>query len=207
MKKYIFSLLVTGFISFNASAQSDPWWTKNIMSVNWEIGVPLMSNYLSSASVAGANLEFKHFIKDKFSLGMGLHWNTFEQYLSPRVYEVPDGSRAVFTDLVPQVFVLPILLKGHYYFDAGNNIKPYAGLGLGAQFSRQRIYYNVFVDDNSDWGFATRPEVGVMYQFKYGHGGLNFNTAFNYATNNNPNFRVYHLKHLSFSIGGWWNLY
>jgi outer membrane protein W len=208
MKKYIFSSLLIVFTAFTTvHAQSDKWRTKNIMMANWEIGLPINSNYLTSASLAGANLEFRHFINPKFSMGMAIHWNTFEQYLSPRVFEEPDGSRAVFTDIVPQVYVLPILLKGHYYFDAGNNFKPYAGLGLGAQYSKQSVYYNIFVSDTQNWGFVARPELGLMYQFKELHGGLNFNAGFNYATNKNETFRIDNLKHIGFSIGGWWNLY
>jgi outer membrane protein W len=190
-----------------ASAQSDYWKTRNILSFNWEIGLPMNTDYLTSASLAGANLDYRHFIKDKFSLGIGIHWNTFEEYLSPRVYEKPDGSQAVYTDLVPQVYVVPFLLKGHYYFDAGTTIKPYIGLGLGAQYSKQQVFYNIFVSETDNWGFAARPEVGLMYQFKNANGGLHFNTGFNYATNQNEDFKIDNLKHIGFSIGGWWNLY
>jgi len=207
MKKYFFVLIFTSFISAGANAQSDFMWSKNTLSFNWEIGVPLKANYLNSASLAGANLDFRHFINNKFSLGVAWHWNTFEEYLSPRVFENPEGSRAIFTDAVPQVYVMPMLLKAHYYFDGGKNMKPYAGLGLGAQYARQQVFYNIFVTDVHNWGFAARPEVGLMYKFDNATGGLHFNVGYNYATNQNETFRINNLQHLGISIGGWWNLY
>jgi outer membrane protein W len=207
MKKSLIILGIFSIISCSLQAQKKYWHTKNILSVNWEIATPLNKDYLTRTSFAGANFDFKHFVSDKFSLGMGLHFNTFEQYQSARVIEKPDGSSAVFTDFVPQVYVLPLLLKGHYYFTTSKNIMPYAGLGVGAQFSQQRVFYNIFVSREDNWGFAARPELGLMYQFENATGGLNFNMGYNFATNKNPDFRIENLQHLGFSIGGWWNLY
>ena len=207
MKKYLIISIIAVFLSAGADAQSNYWRTKNILSFNWEIGIPMNTNYLTSVSLAGANLDYRHFINDKFSLGVAWHWNTFEEYLSPRVYEKPDGSQAVYTDLVPQVYVMPMLVKGHYYFDAGQTIKPYIGLGVGAQYAKQQVFYNIFVSETDNWGFAARPEVGLMYQFKSRPGGLHFNAGFNYASNKNEDFKIDNLKHIGISIGGWWNLY
>lgn len=207
MKKYFIIPIIILFGSAMASAQSDFLWSKNTLSLNWEIGLPLKADYLSSASLAGANLDFRHFINNKFSLGVAWHWNTFEEYLSPRVFENPEGSRAIFTDAVPQVYVMPMLLKGHYYFDGAKNLKPYAGLGVGAQYARQQVYYNIFVSQVDNWGFAARPEVGLMYKFNNATGGLHFNVGYNYATNQNKTFKINNLQHFGISIGGWWNLY
>ncbi len=207
MKKYCTLIIIYLFISTGVKAQSDYWRTKNILSFNWEVGIPLNTNYLKTVSAAGANLDYRHFINNNFSLGVAWHWNTFEEYLSPRVYEKPDGSQAVYTDMVVQAYVAPMLLKGHYYFDAGNIIKPYVGLGIGAQYAKQQVFYNIFTSETDNWGFAVRPEAGLMYQLPNKRGGLHFNAGFNYATNQNEAFKIDGLKHIGLSLGGWWNLY
>jgi len=207
MKKTIFIISFLSFISIASMAQSDYWRTKNIMTFNWEIATPLGSEFTNKTSISGANIEFRHFVNNNFSLGAGIHWNTFEDYISPTVYEKADGSTAVYSDLVPQVFVLPMLVKGHYYFDAGNQLKPYVGLGIGAQYSEQNLYYNIFVSSAENWGFAARPEAGLMYQLPNRRGGFNLNVGYNYATNENPDFKMESMSHLGYSIGGWWNLY
>lgn len=207
MKKISFFIAALSLYAFSASAQSNNWRTKNIMLANWEIGTPLGSDFVKKTSLAGANVEFRHFVSPNFSVGAGIHWNTFEEYLSPRVYEKADGSGAVYTDIVPQVFVLPMLVKAHYYFDAGNKLKPYLGLGIGAQYSEQSLYYNIFVSSANNWGFAARPEAGLMYQLPNKKGGLHLNIGYNYATNENPDFKMESMSHLGYSIGGWWNLY
>jgi hypothetical protein len=70
MKKYFFALLITLFVSAGANAQDDFLWSKNTLSFNWEIGVPLKANYLNSASLAGANLDFRHLSITNSALGL-----------------------------------------------------------------------------------------------------------------------------------------
>ena len=140
------------------------------------------------------------------SVGSGFSWNSFEQYHPPRVYEKPDGSQALYTDFVHQVYTLPIYLNAHYYLKGGDKLKPYAGIGLGAQYSEQDAYYNIFVTEEKNWGFVARPEIGLLYRIS-NYFGLHANVGFNYATNQSEAFRIDDLKHVYYSIGIYWNNY
>jgi len=63
-------------------------------------------------------------------------------------------------------------------------VKPYVGIGLGAQYLDQELYYNVYVSEEDNWGFAARPEAGVLI-YPHGHHGWGFlvGAYYGYATN------------------------
>ena len=187
------------------NAQTD-WHLKDMATLNWQIATPLSTDYLKKTSLAGGNVEYRRFIKPNMSVGIGLSWNSFEQYIPPKVYEKPDGSQALYTDFVHQVYTLPMYLNAHYYFSGGDKLKPYAGIGLGAQYSEQAAYYNIFVTEEKNWGFVARPEVGLLYRIS-NYFGLHANVGLNYATNKNEAFKIDNLKHVYYSIGIYWNQY
>ena len=144
MKKLIILIYIFAFSVSSINAQTD-WHLKDMATLNWQIATPLSTDYIKKTSLAGGNLEYRRFIKPNMSVGIGLSWNSFEQYIPPKVYERPDGSQALYTDFVHQVYALPMYLNAHYYFSGGEKLKPYAGIGLGAQYSEQDAYYTIFV--------------------------------------------------------------
>ena len=205
MKKLIILLYISAISSSSINAQTD-WHLKDMGILNWQIATPLNTDYLKETSLAGGSVEYRRFIKPNMSVGIGFSWNSFEQYISPRVYEKPDGSQALYTDFIHQVYTLPMYLNAHYYFGGGEKMKPYAGIGLGAQYSEQDAYYNIFVTEEKNWGFVARPEVGLLYRFS-NYFGLHGNVGFNYATNKSDAFKIDNLKHVYYSIGIYWNQY
>ena len=203
MKKLFIPIFISVLCFGSANAQSN-WRMKDMMTVNWQIATPLSTTYLKETSLAGGSFEYRHFLKPNVSIGGGISWNSFEQYIPPRVYEKPDGSAAIYTDFVHQVYTLPIYLNAHYYFNGGDKMKPYAGIGLGAQYSEQSAYYNIFVSEEDNWGFVARPEAGLLYRFS-NYFGLHANVGFNYATNKNEALKIDELKHVYYNIGIFWN--
>ena len=203
MKKLIIILYISVIGVSSINAQTD-WRIRDMGLLNWQIATPLSENYLKETSLRGGSLEYRRFIKPNMSVGIGFSWNSFEQYHPPRVYEKPDGSQALYTDFVHQVYTLPIYLNAHYYLKGGDKLKPYVGIGLGAQYSEQDAYYNIFVTEEKNWGFVARPEIGLLYRIS-NYFGLHANVGFNYATNKSEEFRIDDLKHVYYSIGIYWN--
>lgn len=205
MKKLIGLIYIFAISVSSINAQTD-WHLKDMATFNWQIATPLSTDYLKETSLAGGNFEYRRFIKPNMSVGIGFSWNSFEQYIPPKVYEKPDGSQALYTDFVHQVYTLPMYLNAHYYFSGGDKLKPYAGIGLGAQYSEQDAYYNIFVTEEKNWGFVARPEVGLLFRTS-NYFGLHANIGFNYATNKSDAFKIDDLKHVYYSIGIYWNSY
>lgn len=205
MKKLIILIYIFAISITSINAQTD-WHLKDMATFNWQIATPLSTDYLKETSLAGGILEYRRFMKPNMSVGIGFSWNSFEQYIPPKVYEKPDGSQALYTDFVHQVYTLPMYLNAHYYFSGGDKLKPYAGIGLGAQYSEQDAYYNIFVTEEKNWGFVARPEVGLLYRLS-NYFGLHGNVGFNYATNKSDAFKIDDLKHVYYSIGIYWNQY
>jgi opacity protein-like surface antigen len=206
MKKIAILFALSIVICISASAQKPDWYLKNIMTFNWQMSTPLNSNLLQKTSLAGGSFEFRHFRSKHVSFGASMAWNSFEQYIPPAIYEKPDGSAAIYSDMVVNAYALPILATAHYYFDAGKKVKPYAGLGIGTQYCEQSAYYNIFVSESKTWGFAVKPEVGALIQLSE-YAGANLNIGYNYATNKNDAFKTTSVSQLTYSIGAYWNIF
>ena len=203
MKKLIILIFIYATCVGSINAQKD-WQLDNLMTINWQIATPLSTNYLKETSLAGGNFEYRRLIKPNMSVGIGFSWNSFEQYIPPKVYDRPDGSRQIYTDFVHQVYTLPIYLNAHYYFKGGDKLKPYAGIGLGAQYSEQSAYYNIFVTEDDNWGFVARPEAGLLFRLS-NYFGIHGNVGFSYATNKNEALKIDELKHVYYNVGIYWN--
>lgn len=157
-------------------------------------------DFLTKASWVGGRIEYRRMINPNVSVGLGGSWNSFEQYVPKTTYQKPGGTGAVTTDLVKEIYTVPLTLSGHYYWDKKRPLVPYIGLGLGAQYSDQTLYYNIFATDDNNWGFVMRPEIGAIYSFNE-EAGLFLSAAYNYGTNKNDAVDINSLHHVAVTIG------
>ena len=177
---------------------------KDMIILNWEIAFPTNTDFLDETSFSNGRLEYRHLVNRKFAYGFSLGWYSADQKLDQQLFEEEDGSGAVFTDLVRQVYQLPFSVNGYYYFGSSDSFRPYVGLGLGANYAEQEAFFNVFVVRDSNWGFYARPELGVHYMLNRGFGLAGY-VSYNYATNSSDFFdEVDNLAHLGIGIGALW---
>ncbi len=194
MKKILYTVALLMLFSTASFAQRD------VFLGSWEIAFPTNTDLLSKTSFSGGRVEYRHFLQNgSFSIGIAGSWNSFDQYTAKQTYEYETGNGAVTTDLIKHIYSTPITLTGHYYFKLSSNMfKPYVGVGLGAQYSEQNLFFNIYEVDNSDWGFVVRPEAGVLVRFAPSFGGF-VSCAYNYATNDA--YKADHLEHIAVNIG------
>ena len=198
MKKFI--IIITIFMIFHTNNYAQSFNdSKDQFFIGYEVAFPT-SDFVSETSWAGGRMEYRRMIQHNISVGMGLSWNSFETYVPRTTYQKPDGSGAITSDVVKDLYTVPITLNVHYYFEAGKTILPYAGIGLGTQYSDQTIYFNIYGLEDRNWGFVARPEVGLLYPFSH-HSSLYLSAAYNYATNNSDELNIDNLSHFSLSIG------
>ncbi|HTE23317.1 outer membrane beta-barrel protein [Flavitalea sp.] len=202
--KYLITFITLVFAGSSGFAQKESkssFEIDQLIGLNWEINVPAGNNYISKTSLSGFKFEYRKFFSDQFSAGIAIGWNTVEQYFPTKTYEKTDGSVAVTTDMIRQAFNLPMMATAHYYPQLPSHIfKPYIGIGLGAQYSSQDVYYNIYVIENDDWGFVARPEIGTLARINEKIAGI-ASVGYNYSTNKMDALGVSSLKQVVFNVG------
>ncbi|WCT14467.1 outer membrane beta-barrel protein [Mucilaginibacter jinjuensis] len=203
MKKtlYIIALLL-GFYQYaqgQTSVNKSPEFDRDLFFVGYEVAIPTNTNYLTKTSWSGARFDYRRMINQNVSVGIGVSFNSFNQYFKEQTYQRPDGTGAVTSDMIRQIYTTPITASVQYYFP-GKMIKPYVGLGLGTEYSEQNAYLNIYSISTKNWGFAVRPEIGATTKFNEMVGAF-VSAAYNYSTNNNDSFHINHLSQFPITIG------
>ena len=198
--KIIFIISFALLIASGTMAQSTSLY-QNLFGISWEIGFPVSNNdFLSKTSTAGGKIEYRHFIKENLSVGGFLNWRSYYEYFPTATYENEDKTQAVTTDMYRYIYNLPMGANVHYYFKGGKMIQPFVGLGLGAQYSEQSVYYNIFVTEDKNWGFLIRPEAGLILNVK-DEWGILLGGSYGYSTNKNDALGINSLGDVNVQIG------
>lgn len=196
--KNLISLTIALFFATASFAQSGAM--TNLFAGSWEIAFPTNSDFLTKTSLAGGRLEYRKFIKQNVSVGLAASWNSFDQYFNTQTYQKSDGTGAVTTDMVRQIYTVPITATVHYYFKGSTHVLPYVGIGIGTQYSEQNAYFNVYELNSTNWGFVVRPEVGVLLPFNR-YWNVLLAGGYNFSTNKNDEFKIDNLKQWTLNVG------
>ncbi len=198
MKKIVCSIAV--LLSFALAGQAQKMGA-NLFSVAWDVSFPTNNDFLTKTSLAGFRVDYKKFLTDNLSVGAAISWNSYGQYIERQTYK--DGRSAVTTDMDRTIYNVPMTLTAHYYFSGPKRVKPFAGLGIGAQYSDQSIYYNIYETDVNNWGFLLRPEIGAYLFFNEGF-GMVLGGNYAWSTNKNDAFSINSLTNFGLHLGLVW---
>ena len=197
MKKSIIILLVLVMLYTGSYAQS---LGPDKFSIAWEVGIP-SNDFMSATSYSGGRIEYQRMIKPNVSVGIAGSWNSFSEYVPKTTYQKPDGSGAITTDIVNEIYSVPLTLTAKYYFLHDKRaLTPYVGIGLGAQYSAQAKYFNIYGLEDNNWGFVARPELGLQFSFNR-NSSLFLSGVYNYAAIKSDFFNTDNLDHIALAIG------
>ncbi len=171
-----------------------------MIGFSWQMNFPNNHDYVNKTSYAGGKIEYRHFFKKNLSAGIALDWMTYEEFIPRQTFEKPDGNSAITTDLVAQVYQVPITATVHYYFTESKMFRPFAGLALGGQYLEQTLYYNVYATDDDNWGFVVRPEIGTVIKMGDNFGIL-AGAHYSYSTNKIDLLNRNSFSNFGFDIG------
>lgn len=196
MKK-VFLLAITLLIT------GATWAQNNYFYIAWDINEPLSStDYISSTSTNGLKAGFRIFPNDneKFSLGLDVNWGSYNQYAPRRTMQLSDG--AITTDYFKYIYTFGVAANAQYYFKVGEGDRfyPYAGLGLGANHNQYVIYYNIYSEEDTRWGFLARPEAGIIVRLGRSIGAMAA-VHYDYSTNKSEYFDYDNFSALGFQLG------
>lgn len=177
-------------------------------SGHWQMGLPLSNDYIDdNFSGWGANFEGHYYVSDRIAVGAFLSWQTFMHYFERNTYQF-DGTNyggSVRMDRYQTVYELPFGLSSKFHFMASSGMfDPYFGLKLGANYSTQRRYYNIYEDYSENWGFVVLPEIGAVISPLPNQAiGLHLAVFYSYATNKSDNsaIDVDGLNNIGFRVG------
>ena len=197
MKKSIIILLVLVMFYTGTYTQS---LGPDKFSIAWEVGIP-SNDFMSATSYSGGRIEYQRMIKPNVSVGIAGSWNSFSEYVPKTTYQKPDGSGAITTDIVDEIYSVPLTLTAKYYFLHDKRaLTPYVGIGLGAQYSAQAKYFNIYGLEDNNWGFVARPELGLQFSFNR-NSSLFLSGVYNYAAIKSDFFKTDNLDHIALAIG------
>jgi opacity protein-like surface antigen len=203
MKKTLYSCIATlTFLCTTPTAHAQSGYLPNgFYLFGWDVNVPLNNrDFIDRTSLAGGKAEGRFFVTPNISVGGEISWSSLYQYSPKRTYQFDNG--AVTTDLYKYIYLLPMNLNAHYYFKTDGQFMPYAGLGLGAMYSEQDLYFNIYNLYETNWGFLVKPEAGMLLKFgENSRTGMLFGVRYNYATNRQTDFKIDKIKTLSFQLG------
>lgn len=197
LKKSLLVFLLS-FLVTRAIAQD------NYFYFAWNYQTPLSNTeWLDAASSSGGKLGYRFFVlEDRLTMGVDLNWITFDQYEPTQTFQQENG--AITTDYFKFIYNYGAVVSAQYYFPVKESqvFFPYAGLGLGANYNDFTLYYNIYNDSYTSWGFLARPEAGVVVRFgPYRSLGAIAGVHFDYSTNRNENFDYSGFNSAGFKLG------
>lgn len=141
----------------SSSAQVLP---NSYFNIDWQLGMPLSTDFADKFSGWGMNFEGGYFLTDAITIGGFINYQTnFEKI--PRQTLTLDNGNALTTSQKHAIFQLPFGVSGRYNWLTDSVFQPYAGMKLGASWAQISSYYYIYKQYTDTWGFYLSPEVGV----------------------------------------------
>ena len=124
-------------------------------NIDWQFNIPISNKFASDVSGWGMNFEGGYYIAQDVAIGGFLSFHTNNEYLSRRTIRL-GATQSINTDQQHQMFRLPFGVLARYRFNEGD-FQPYAGMKLGACYTKFCNYYYIFLTQEKSWGFYMEP--------------------------------------------------
>jgi hypothetical protein len=206
LKKIFITVLVTATVMGKAFAQEPEnsliYVPAKYFYINLDFNTPLSNtSWLGATSTRGVKGGYRHFITRSFSAGVDLSWASYNEYFPRQTFENSTG--AVTTDYFNYLTSISVVASAQYNFKLKSEIVyPYVGIGLGAMSNEYTTYYNVYTNQESSWGFLSRPEAGVLIRFSKRRAiGAMAAVHYDYSTNQSENGGYSNFSAVGFQVG------
>jgi hypothetical protein len=146
---------------------------QKFVGASYSIAAPVGNtpDYIDQIGLRGFEIEGRHFLTDRVSLGGSLGWQAF--YESGGEQTTMGDDFALLGRQWRYINRFPVLLTAHFYTKATNNVRFYGGSGAGAVYNIQRTDIGIYTFEDSAWNFGLAPEVEILVPFKM-RGNIHF---------------------------------
>jgi hypothetical protein len=170
---------------------------------DYAITAPIGSvrDYVGDVSFRGVQLDARYWVHPAVALGVGAGWHLFNEKQDRATYPIESG--AITATLYRSVEVVPLLATLHVYPGGYGPVKPFAGLGVGASYTRFQTLAADLAWVKSEWFFTLQPEAGVLIgrDTAYSSFGVNLSVRYTWLPATFEN--VSNVQ----ALGGWIGLY
>ena len=168
-------VLLTASLSLNAQ-------DKLVFKIGYNTAMPLgtFKDYMGKNSFRGYRGEIAYPVNERLRVGLGVSFNDFYEKHPRQTYQTTEGTlSAVITNSIQTT---PIMLKASYDLTNKGWIRPYAGIGAGANLVSYTRYFGEFGDKKTSFKHAVGAEAGISIPFNRDTRatGLNIGAHFNY---------------------------
>ncbi len=173
------------------------------MNIDWQINIPLGSDFADKGSGWGANFEGGYFLTDNITIGGFISYSTNIEDIGRETLTI-SSSESITTSQKHTMFQLPFGASMRYYWGQSDIFTPYAGVKLGAQYMELASYYYLLKNSTDSWGFTLSPEVGLnIYPRSLDKLGFHVAMYYSYATNKSTllTYEVKGVSNLGFRVG------
>lgn len=134
-------------------------------SVALDINTPLSNtDYIEGISARGFKLGYREMLTERVFGGVDFNNTTYTKYIPRRTYN--NATNAITTDVYNYAYSYGLTMSFDYFFNTEKKLMPYTGLGVGASYVSYKQYYNVYSNQDANWGVLLRPQGGIFYRLK-----------------------------------------
>jgi opacity protein-like surface antigen len=149
----------------------------------YNVNIPAGSSfrgYITNPAYKGFTAGFAYPLNSQLRLGLSIGYNDYYQKYPRQVYSNGPGSEvsAVVSNSIQQA---PLLLTADYTLTKKGMVRPYVGVGAGANFISFDQYLGEFDDPHSSTGFDLRGEAGILIPIGFSSTAIRIGGSYNYA--------------------------
>ena len=194
MRRYIITAMFVLFCAFSSLAQTK-------FALTYSVGFPTgeTSDFFSSTSWRGINIDYHYMLDNNFAIGFSTGWQVFNNNVG--FVTETTGTSTISGFRFNYLNSFPLLATGSYFFDYSGDLSPFVSLGMGLTYSELDQDIGLFRDSVNGWPFTVRPEIGLDYEINY-NVGLRASFRYNYVASGNE---LPSLPYFAINVGFIWS--
>lgn len=203
------SLLLLAFISFSSTksiaqdADEDYNYPGGFFNITWQSAIPLggLNDFLDKTTFNGINFEGVRFLEEHIAVGGEISSNySYKRYDNATYSLDMDNVEGALNGIQHRsVKLVPILVKGYYYFMSKGTVKPYVALGAGLGYMKNELTIGMYHLEENNWGFSSSAEAGANIMF--GNKGIQAGVKYNYSNINSVAIEKNDISRVVFNLG------